>query len=172
MLLATDVQYTTQAGKDSAIAAALLFADWSSATAERTFTRAINNIAPYEPGFFYKRELPCLLALLAALDLADLEAIVIDGYVTLGAGARAGLGLHLYEALQGRVPVVGVAKNRFAGTPKACEILRGTSQSPLFVTAVGIPLAVAKTLVVNMHGEYRFPTLLKQVDQCCRRLIS
>lgn len=45
-------------------------------------------IAPYQPGEFYRRELPCLLAVLACGPVA--EVIVVDGYVWLGP-ERAGL---------------------------------------------------------------------------------
>ena len=59
---------------------------------ERAIVKHIDKVAPYEPGAFYKRELPCLMRLLDEVDRA-LEAVVVDGYVTLGpdqryAGAR------------------------------------------------------------------------------------
>lgn len=38
-------------------------------------------ILPYEPGSFYKRELPCILSLLKDI-YKQLDAIVIDGYAT------------------------------------------------------------------------------------------
>lgn len=95
------------------------------------------------------------------------RVILIDGYVWLGAG-RPGLGAHLYQALSQRTAVVGVAKRRFHGAGDALPILRGTSQAPLFVTAVGIDLAEAAANVQRMHGPHRIPTLLKRVDRLSR----
>ena len=101
----------------------------------------------------------------------ELEAIIVDGYVSLGQQAKPGLGMHLYNALTQAVPVIGVAKNKFAGTPESCEVLRGRSQKPLFVTAVGMPLETAKLSVESMHGDNRIPTVLKRVDQLCRGIL-
>ena len=61
-------------------------------------------------GEFYRRELPCLLAVLQNIPKPDV--IVIDGYVWLGSG-HSGLGAHLYDALNQTGAVVGVAKSRF-----------------------------------------------------------
>lgn len=114
--------------------------------------------ADYVAGEFYRRELPCLLRLVKMAD-ARPSVIVIDGYVTLSAEARPGLGWHLWEALERQVPVVGVAKTAFAGTPAECAVYRCGSRSPLFVTAAGLPLAEVKANVEAMHGPYRLPTL-------------
>ena len=168
VLLATDIQYSD----NSAMAAGILFFNWKSKTVEQNITKQIDSIVPYEPGSFYKRELPCILEVLSDVDLQTLETIVVDGYVHLGATQKAGLGMHLYEAIDRAVPVVGVAKNRFAGTPERCEILRGISQSPLYVTSVGMPLETAKANIVGMHGKNRMPTLLKKVDQLCRGIVA
>lgn len=98
---------------------------------------------------------------------ARARAVIIDGYVWLGAG-RPGLGAHLHQALGQRTPVIGVAKRRFHGAGDAVAILRGTSQVPLFVTAVGIDVAEAAAGVQRMHGAHRIPTLLKRVDRLSR----
>ena len=150
------------------MAAGVLFSTWVDSQCNRELTKQITGIEPYEPGSFYKRELPCIMALLADIDLDELTAIVVDGYVCLGQAEKPGLGRYLYEAIDQAVPVIGVAKNRFADTPEKCEILRGNSQSPLFVTAVGMPLEIAKADIAGMHGENRIPTLLKRADQLCR----
>lgn len=164
MLLATDIQY----GDNSATAAGVLFSTWVDSQSDREFTKQISNIEPYEPGSFYKRELPCIMALLSDVDIDELTAIVVDGYAVLGQAEKPGLGMYLYEAIDRAVPVIGVAKNKFADTPEKCEIFRGRSQSPLFVTTVGMPLEIAKADITGMHGENRIPTLLKKVDQLCR----
>ncbi|WP_245872852.1 hypothetical protein [Deinococcus planocerae] len=86
----------------------------------------------------------------------------------MGSEQRPGLGWHLWEALAGRVPVIGVAKSRFHGTPGETEVFRGTSRSPLFVTSVGLPLEEAKGDIRGMAGAHRIPTLLKEVDRLSR----
>ena len=162
MLLALDVAYTATQGH----AVALAFTDWAAPTPAATHTATISPIANYEPGAFYRRELPCLLAVLAQVDLAEISVLIVDGYVTLGEEARPGLGQHLYEALGGQVPVVGVAKTRFAGVaPQVAPVRRGQSHNPLYVTSIGLPLAEAVAGVAAMHGAYRFPALLKRLDE-------
>ena len=162
--LALDVYYHPDY---SATVAGLLFDDWESDQVAETLLKSIPEVAEYEPGQFYKRELPCLLALIADVK-PELETIVIDGFVTLGADQRPGLGTYLYQELGEEIPIIGVAKSRFNQTPAETEILRGNSQNPLFVTALGIPLTEARHKIQTMHGPYRIPTLLKQVDQLCR----
>ncbi len=168
MFFAADVQYRED---DTATAAGLLFGDWQAAEPARVILKDIAGVAPYEPGQFYKRELPCLLTVLEdALESASepVDAIVVDGYVFLGPEQRPGLGMHLYEALTLKVPVIGVAKRSFAGTPEDCQVFRGGSETPLFVSAVGMALSAAKAHIQAMHGQHRIPTLLKRVDQLCR----
>lgn len=160
--LALDVYYHP----DDSVAG-LLFDDWESDQVAETLLKSIPEVAEYEPGQFYKRELPCLLALIADVK-PELETIVIDGYVTLEADQRPGLGTCLYQELGEEIPIIGVAKSRFNQTPAETEILRGNSQNPLFVTALGIPLTDAQQKIKSMHGPFRIPTLLKQVDQLCR----
>lgn len=163
-----DVQYQ----ETQATAAGLLFPLWRKNNIAHTLTKTIYSISPYEPGSFYKRELPCILSLLADLavqqPIHQLDAIVVDGFVTLGADQKPGLGMYLYNSLEQSLPIIGVAKRKFVGTPIACEVYRGKSQNPLFVTAVGMDLAQAKAHITSMHGEHRIPTLLKRVDQLCR----
>lgn len=172
LIFTVDVQYQEQ----TATAAGLLFPHWDKADIAHTLTKEITAIAPYEPGFFYKRELPCILSLLEDVaihhPIAQLEAIVVDGFVTLGEDHKPGLGMYLYDRLNHQVPVMGVAKRQFFGTPKVCEVYRGQSQSPLFVTAQGMDLEQAKAHVKSMHGDHRLPTLLKRVDQICRGIVA
>jgi deoxyribonuclease V len=75
----------------------------------------------------------------------------------------------LYQALAGKVAVIGVAKTQFAGAGAAVEVLRGRSTRPLFVTAVGMSAQRAAEHVRSMHGPDRIPTLLKHVDSLARR---
>jgi len=165
MLIALDVAYRESQGY-----AVVAFPDWPSDAVSAVYTATIELVPAYEPGAFYKRELPCLLAVLEKIDLAEVSCIVVDGYVTLGTEGRPGLGQHLHEALGGRVPVVGVAKTRFAGVaPQVVPLRRGQSQSPLYITSVGMVAAEAARQVAAMHGPYRFPTLLKLLDDLTKR---
>ncbi|WP_309707179.1 endonuclease V [Armatimonas sp.] len=164
MIAATDVQYFADG---HAIAACVLFESWDDAAPTREWTVRIEDVAEYVPGQFYKRELPCLLALLT-LVLPELTTIIVDGYVWLGDESHPGLGGHLFAALDRKIPVVGVAKTRFVGAAPVLEVLRGESASPLFVSAVGYEIADAAKNVQAMHGAHRLPTLLKRVDALCR----
>lgn len=148
------------------MAAGLWFSDWpdSASVVERVLP--IARVEPYQPGQFYRRELPCLLAVLATGPAADI--IVVDGYVWLEDESHPGLGAHLHRALDKKAAVIGVAKTRYPEARLTLEIRRGSSQNPLYVTAVGIDLATAVDHVSRMHGPYRIPTLLKRVDQLCR----
>jgi len=161
VIVAVDVHYHD----DAVVAARVEYADWRDATpASEAIATHAGTPAPYEPGAFYKRELPYLRGIVDGLGASH---IVIDGYVWLDVD-RPGLGAHLHDAIG--VPVIGVAKRRFA-TAQAIEVLRGTSQVPLYVTAIGCDVARAAADVKMMHGPYRIPTLLTRVDQLCRRLV-
>lgn len=164
MLLAVDVDYRADG---SAVAAGILFADWRSGTVADTVIRRIPKAAPYRPGHFFERELPCILAVVEALPVRP-EALVIDGNVTLGADRRDGLGAHLFRALGGTIPVIGVAKSAFRDTPPETAIRRGGSRQPLYVTSAGLAADVARTLILEMHGPHRIPTILAAADRACR----
>lgn len=162
MLACVDVDYRPL----EAFAACLLFEHWSDATEAKSHVQHVPSVAPYVPGQFYLRELPCLLAVLSRVT-ATLDAVVVDGYVWLSASGRRGLGAHLYDALGGRVPVIGVAKTSFSGAP-SIAVLRGSSRTPLHVTSVGIDAPTAAGHIAGMHGAHRVPTLLKRVDRLAR----
>lgn len=163
MLACADVHYRER----EAQGALLLFANWSAATSTEQRLVHLPAASEYRPGHFYERELPVLLALLAQVN-QPLAAIIIDGYVWLGAADEKGLGAHLYEALGRSVPVVGVAKTAFKGSGFAVPVLRGNTTRPLYVTAAGMDPGAAAEHVRAMHGPYRVPTLLKEVDRLSR----
>ena len=98
-----------------------------------------------------------------------ITAVVIDGYVTLDVAGRAGLGAYLYGALGSSVPVIGVAKTAFQGSPHALPLCRGDSQRPLYITAAGMDIQLAARCIAQMAGPHRLPGLLKRADQVCRR---
>ena len=121
-------------------------------------------VAPYQPGRFFVRELPALRAVLA--DAGPLALVVIDGYVDLDPHRRPGLGTRLYD--QVRIPVVGVAKTAFRTATHAIAVRRGSAVRPLYVTAAGIAAEQAATLVAGMAGPYRLPDALRRVDALAR----
>lgn len=163
MHFAVDVHYHSEGARSAGV----LFSTWEAAVAEAELTHTLDQVAAYEPGAFYKRELPCLLALIDTTS-TPLKTIVIDGFVDLGAAQSPGLGRYLFEALKRAVPIIGVAKTPFKDTPAELAVRRGESQRPLWISAAGLPLADAQAAIQRMHGPYRIPTLLKRVDRLCR----
>ncbi len=162
MILATDIYYFD----DKAKAVALAFERWTDKQAKYIFTCQLDQVAEYVPGEFYKRELPCILEVLKQTDLNQVEAIVVDGYVILDNNGKIGLGGHLFYALGGKIPVIGVAKTNFAhNIRQVVEVLRGDSRRPLFVTAMGMDVSEAANHIHSMAGSFRLPTLLKEVDK-------
>ena len=160
MILAVDVHYretTAQAG-------GVAFDEWTAAEPAACFRTRTPIANDYRPGAFYRRELPCILALLREHHLQP-ETILIDGFVYLDGDSRPGLGRHLYDALDGSTAVIGVAKRPFHGIPERHQLRRGGSLRPLYVTSAGIPLEIARRRVEAMHGPYRLPTLLKLADR-------
>lgn len=149
----------------STTAACVIAADWRAAAPLRVRVERVPGAAAYEPGAFYQRELPALLAVLRGEEPLP-DVVVVDGYVYLDADGRPGLGAHLHAAI-GR-PVVGVAKTAFAGSRHAVPVLRGTSAKPLYVTAVGVDPDRAAAEVAAMHGAHRVPTLIRLADQASR----
>jgi deoxyribonuclease V len=162
---ALDVHYPEAGG---ARAAAVLADDerFAAVTGERTCW--LPEVAPYEPGRFFARELPALRAVLAVV--GPVELVVIDGYVDLDRHGRPGLGAHLY--LEIGVPVIGVAKSAFRTAGHAVAVRRGTAVKPLYVTAAGIPVDRAADLVARMAGGHRLPDALRRVDRLARAASS
>ncbi|MCC6314923.1 MAG: endonuclease V [Thermomicrobiales bacterium] len=163
MKACVDVSY--RAGE--AVSACLLFARWQADRPLRSLVERTSPVAPYIPGQFYRRELPPLLATLRQV-ITEVDVVIVDGYVWLGREQRPGLGAHLYEALDERAAVIGVAKTTFHNTP-AVEVRRDRSARPLYVTAVGMTTEAAARHIREMHGSHRLPTLLREVDQLSRR---
>lgn len=144
--------------------------DWASSQPIFEDKDLINGVSDYESGAFYKRELPCLLSIINKINLDPLKDIlVIDGYVVLSDEGKLGLGGYLFNELECKIPVIGIAKNNFISLNKLKkQIHRGESKKPLFVTALGYDLQKASEKIIAMHGEFRIPTILKLADQKCR----
>lgn len=148
--------------------ACVLFTGWDEPAAAATLSQYFAlKPAAYEPGAFYKRELPLLLDILAMVK-HTIGAIVIDGYVWLGADDRPGLGGILFAALDGKIPVIGAAKTRFRDDTWSVPVMRGKSGRPLFVTAAGMAAQEAASAIRGMHGEHRIPTMLNCADNAAR----
>ena len=163
MILAVDVHYYNK----HAVVAGVGFECWNDQDPKYHYVSAIDQTEDYMPGEFYRRELPCILKLLNEHELSP-TYILIDGYVYLDGYSRPGLGKYLYEALSGKVKVIGVAKNPFKGITGEYELYRGSSKKPLYVTCIGEELPDAKAQIAAMYGAHRVPVLLKAVDQLCR----
>jgi len=89
--------------------------------------------------------------------------------VMFGSDKNPGLGGYLYESLNDKTPIIGVAKRSFhAENNKMKKIFRGQSTNPLYITSEGIELEKSADLILNMQGDFRIPSLLKKVDQLCR----
>lgn len=158
-----DVQYYDA----YAVTAYVLFKEAAATEPAKTGYVVTHEVHPYEPGAFYKRELPCLLhALKAVTD--PLQRIIIDANVWLS-DEKMGLGGILYESLQKSIPVIGVSKTKYAGeTTKVIPVYRGDSKNPLYVSTIGLETTEAVQFIKDMAGPYRIPALIKLADTICR----
>ncbi len=93
-----------------AIAAAVTIRDWADATPLATYSVTIPKVEEYVPGEFYKRELPCIQAVLAQLPSTP-DTLVIDGYVWLDDQGKKGLGARLYDDLDARIQLSELPKH-------------------------------------------------------------
>ncbi|MCT4665003.1 MAG: endonuclease V [Flavobacteriales bacterium] len=166
MLLAIDVYYKEQRAK---VVGALF--QWEDVEPIKIISCQYNKVLPYEPGNFYKRELPCILELLKQVKFDELQAIIVDGHCYIDNNKNFGLGGFLWKSLDKKIPVIGVAKKSFYETDKVSfPIYRGKSNSPLFVSSIDYNTEEAIENIKNMHGVYRMPEILKTVDQLTRLL--
>jgi deoxyribonuclease V len=108
VIAALDAHYDEDASTGTR--GAVVFEHWDDGEPIAEYTAECSGVEPYVPGQFFKRELPCLLAVLEILR-EPLNAIVIDGYVNMGEKPR--LGMNLWEALDKKIPIIRVAKTRF-----------------------------------------------------------
>ncbi|GGB84695.1 endonuclease V [Flavobacterium suaedae] len=167
MILAFDTYYYNEKAKT----VCLLFDKWDAAEPKQVFTEIRDNANEYIPGEFYKKELPCITALLEKIDLTNIKYIVVDGYAILDDEGKYGLGGHLYNYLEEKIPVIGVGKTNFQTVEeRKREVLRGESKNPLYVTAVGIDVDTAAEYIKQMYGKYRMPTLLKKLDTLTKEI--
>ncbi|MFC9706123.1 endonuclease V [Streptomyces sp. NPDC056943] len=143
---------------------------------------------PYVPGLLAFREIPTVLAALAALT-ADPGLLVCDGY-GIAHPRRFGLASHL-GVLTGR-PSLGVAKNPFTFTYEQPGPERGEFSAlladgeevgralrtqagvkPVYVSVghrVSLDRACAHTL--HLAPRYRIPETTRHADSLCRRALT
>ena len=161
-------------GEEKARTVGVVFNDFSDPNPSEVITVWTTEFEPYQPGQFYKRELPCILDCLAQVDLREYDTIILDGFYRLkGEDDKEwpGLGEHLVEVLTENgslhpdLNVWCVAKTNFGkASDISIPILRGTSKSPLYVQAMR-DQGGAAVLVKNMAGDYRLPGILKTLDK-------
>ncbi len=150
---------------DAAVVGCLAIAEFEDSVPADEWVVDAGPVGPYVPGRFWMRELDPLLRGLAAAT-SDLSVCVIDAYVDLGEEQTPGLGRVLHE--RAGIPVIGVAKSRYRGTPRECEILRGSSGRPLFVTSADFDQGEAKECIQRMAGAGRIPAMIRRADQLSR----
>jgi len=158
---ALDVYYPPSGGARAALVVA---SDRAFATVVDERVAWLERVAPYEPGAFFRRELPAMRAVLDGVP--DLALLIVDGYVDLDPDGRPGLGARLHDDVG--VPVVGVAKTACRSATHAAAVTRGDARKPLYVTAAGLPVERAAALVADMAGRYRLPDALRRVDRLSR----
>ena len=140
MILAIDVMYYN----DNAQVGGVLFKKWSDDEPFKTIVLYTKSQDEYIPGAFYKKELKPILDMLNSIT-DNVDTVVVDGYVDLGPG-RPGLGRYLYDTLNEKITVVGVAKSKFISADDI-PVLRGKSKRPLHITSAGIREKTASKFV-------------------------
>jgi deoxyribonuclease V len=160
---AVDVHYLGAAGARAALVTA---GDARFTALAGTATILVAEAEQYRPGEFYLRELPAIRAV--CRHAGPFALIVVDGYVDLDPAGRPGLGAHVHAEFG--VPVIGVAKTAFRTASHAARIRRGHSARPLFITAAGMIIADAASLIEDMAGQFRIPDALRTADRLARGL--
>lgn len=161
MLLAIDVYYKENEAK----VVAVLF-NPEDETPQSIIVDQITGIEDYVSGEFYKRELPCIRSIFQKVNLNEIEVVIIDGHIYVDDDGTFGLGGYTWESLDKKIPVIGVAKNSFFRNKSTVkEVFRGESKKPLYVSSIGIDLDIATNLIKKMKGDYRIPTVLKELDR-------
>jgi deoxyribonuclease V len=160
---AVDVYYPPSGGARAALVVA---AEPTFATVVEERVAWLARVAPYEPGSFFRRELPATRAVLDGAQ--DLGLLIVDGYVDLNPAGRPGLGARLHDEVG--IPVIGVAKTAFRTATHAAAVHRGGAIRPLYVTAAGLGLEQAAGLVAAMTGAHRLPDARRRVDRKSRGL--
>lgn len=164
MKLAVDVHF----GPVEARVVGVAFEQWDEAEPTKIYTARVEQVEKKVRGELDLRGLSCVLQLLREHALTP-DVIVIDGFVHLDAQETAGLGQHLYQALDARTAVIGVSKSAMAQPSPLFELHREDDAAPLTVTSAGIDIGAAKARMRSMHGRKRVPTLIKLAARLARQ---
>lgn len=119
-----DVYYYTdnKTGKEYAHTVAGLFNNYSDLDFEKVIVTRTDDIEEYEPGNFYKRELPPIIDVLTDIKLHgyNIDTIIVDGYVHMceddDVTYHKGLGARLKDYLLSKnidIPIIGIAKHPY-----------------------------------------------------------
>lgn len=165
--LILDVFYQEDNGQTTAKVSGICFKGVEKIEVLSEHTTVVNDVAPYQSGQFYKREMPYLLALITQID-EPFDVIIIDGYVFLDGIDKAGLGKYLYDNLSNNKPVIGIAKNQFFDINEDYAVWRGISKHPLYVTSVCLDNLEARDIVAKFEGKHRLPDIVNKVDRLGR----
>lgn len=182
MILLIDVHYDEL--NNSAHIAGILAEDWVSDKIISTYEIDKDGIdCTYIPGQFYRREMPCIIELWNNLpnDIkTNIDTIIVDGFYDIWDGSK-GLGHHVRDWLyeHGYIKeVVGIAKNPCRETNKFTlpvfrteESKTSKCRSALWVNGSNMENDY-QNKVLNMHGKYRIPTLIKAVDKLSRKIYN
>lgn len=141
-------------------AVAVAFDAWDAPEAEKTYLTHIAQVEKAARGELDLRALPCVMQLLREHKLTP-ELVLIDGFVHLDGDETPGLGRHLFQALGGTTPVIGISKSNRPGLSAQFEVMREEEAKPLIVTSAGIDIGAAKARLRAMHGRKVVPTLMK-----------
>lgn len=157
-----DVHYRPD---ESASTALCVYSDATCTNVVQDVRTFRSHVAPYVPGEFFRRELPCVED--AVLASPPLSLLIIDGYATLDAAGRSGLGVHLHQRLG--LPIIGIAKTRYQSATHAIEVARGLGTKPVYVTSCGgLGLHAAAAIVTTMAGSFRLPDAARRADRLAR----
>lgn len=167
--LILDVYYRDIDNQTIATVAGIRFTGIENHIILNEYKTIIYDVEPYQSGYFYKREMPCLLSLINQIE-EPFDVIIIDGYVYLDGLNKAGLGKYLYDNLSCKKPIVGIAKKHFYDIPQDYAIYRSTSKQPLYITCIDFDIEIAKNFVSSLQGKYRIPDIINQVDKLSRNL--
>ncbi|MCW1968987.1 MAG: endonuclease V [Anaerolineae bacterium] len=164
MYFSCDVQYEQKIG----YAAGICFQRLQSQSVDFVVTAILQPVAEYKPGEFYQRELPCLIELIKKLETLP-KIIFIDGYVWLQNDQLA-LGGRLYEYLDRKVIVIGIAKSFLRIAGENISMYYKSSHRPIYISAAGLSLDDAMQCVKEMPYQGHLPLMMKYADIAARNL--
>lgn len=109
MILAFDTYYYGETAKS----VCLCFNNWLDSEPVTTYEEIICGISEYEPGLFYKRELPCIMSFLKKVELTCIEFVIIDGYAILDDYGKKGWVTYCLKSLKGEFQLLDLRKQNF-----------------------------------------------------------